>query len=131
MVLCTVRLTNSTPPSSPAAAVSRSSKAMALSTAGSPNTRANTNDSRPATSPAIMPRTSNDLTMVGLLLLMAGEAEQMPAVVDELVQHLARDDRRRALVHADQVEQSQQDHAREQGPRRELAQRDRGRYWCL
>src|SRR5262245_20418743 len=89
--------------------------------AGSPTSSANTNAASPATRPATMPRTSNVRTMS-----VAGEAEQVPAVVQELVDQLAGEHRGGALVHADQVQQRQQHDPGEHGPRGELAQRDRG-----
>src|ERR1700754_2177621 len=99
---------------------------MPPSSAGSPKTRANTNAIRPATSPASIPRTSSERTMVLPVLCrsVAGEGEQVPAVVDELVDHLAREDRRGPLVHPDEVQEGEQDHAGEHRPRSDLPEGD-------
>src|ERR1700754_4669841 len=124
MLLCTPRLTSSSPPCSPAAWAAPCSNARPPSRAGSPNTRAKTNAISPATRPASIPRTSSDLT-IAACRSVAGEAEQVPTVVDELVQHFAREHRGGSLVEADEVEQGQEDHPAEQRPRGDLAQRDR------
>src|SRR4051794_16007288 len=91
-----------------------SSKAIALSTCGSPNTFAKTNASRPAARPASMPRIRSPRTVFEPSMpLVAGEAEEMASVVDPLVQGHALHDRRRALLGADEVEQQRRDQREE------------------
>src|SRR5262245_2792493 len=96
---------------------------MALPTAGSPAIQANTNAAIPATSPASMPRRSSLPTTMRTARLVAGEAEQVPPVVQELVHVRTRDHRRGALVAGDEVDEQQQEEA-EHGPRPEPPHRD-------
>src|SRR3954453_14704241 len=89
-----------------------SSKSMAAWTWGSPTAYANANASRPAARPASMPRTSRARTMTSPLV--AGEAEEVATVVHELVDEGAGEDRRGALLGADEVQQHDREHAREE-----------------
>lgn len=57
---------------------------------------------------------------------VAGEAEQVPTVVDVLVDHAAGEERRRALVQPDQVKEGEQQRAAEDRPGQDLADRDGG-----
>src|SRR2546430_2781878 len=93
---------------------------MAVLTAGSPAIQATPNSATPAASPAAMPRISSVLVTAASV---AGEAEQVPAVVHELVHVRAGHDRQGALVHADEVDEGQQGEPEER-PRPQLAQRD-------
>src|SRR4051812_12204683 len=74
---------------------------------GSAKIRANTNATRPATAPASTPRPISCFSIFGCPLpggSVAGEAEEVPAVVEELVDHHALAEHRgRALVDADEV----------------------------
>jgi hypothetical protein len=56
---------------------------------------------------------------------VAGEAEQVAAVVQELVDIHARNERCRALLGADEIEREQQHQPGEDRPRQELADRNR------
>src|SRR5262249_8308246 len=105
-----------------AAASLASSYAIARSTDGSPARDANPAPSTPAQNPATRPQISSLLS----ICLVAGEAEQVATVVDELVHVGAGDERRGSLVHPDHVDQQQQGEG-EQCPRRDLAERDGGR----
>jgi len=55
---------------------------------------------------------------------MAGESEQMPSVVDELVDIHSADEGRRALLRADEVNRQQENETGENRPRQQLANRD-------
>src|SRR4051812_23885363 len=79
------------------------SKSIAAWTGGSPSAYATGNASRPAARPTSMPRTSSER-----ITLMAGEAEQVPAVVHELVDARARDERGDALFGADEVDEDEE-----------------------
>src|ERR1700712_3511157 len=99
------------------------SKSIACWTCGSPTTYATTTASSPAASPASMPLMSRGRTTVGLV---AGEAEQGPAVVHELVDVAAGDHRCRALLGSDEVDQDQCDDPREDRVGQQLARRGDG-----
>src|SRR5688500_13772561 len=109
MVLCTTRLTSSG--SSPApwlcAAPWVASKAIAWSMGPSPNKVAKRYATTPAARPTNMPRTSRARADISAApsRSVAGEAEQVPSVVDELVHRRAGDERGDALLGADEVEQ--------------------------
>src|SRR5437868_4834134 len=109
MLACTVRLKMSGPDGSggspivlfsASCAASRPvSYAMAALMTGSAKMRANRNASSPAKAPARMPR-----PMSFLSTSVAGEAEEVPRVVDELVDgHVVAEHRGHALVDADEV----------------------------
>src|SRR5215469_11607314 len=121
-VLCTVRLTSSGSGASPAIWRTCSSKPIARLTCGSPNSHAKPNARSPASAPASMPLTSSDRTMA--LGLMAGEAEQVAPVVDEFVDVHAGEDRRRALLGADEIERHQTNQPGKDRPRQDFPQRD-------
>src|SRR2546430_12337096 len=105
------------------------SNAMARSTCGSPNTLAKTNASAAATTPTSMPRINRlRAVMAAAPALVAGEAEQVPAVVGELVHPLAGRERRGALLGADEVDRHDGQQQAEHGPRQQLPDRDRHRY---
>src|SRR5215467_5119490 len=96
---------------------------MALSTCGSPNSLAKPNASSPAITPTIMPRIRRLLTM-GEARLVAGEAEQVPSVVHELMHVHAGDDGGGALLDPDEIERQHEQGAEDQ-PRGDLAHGDR------
>src|SRR4051794_11494894 len=96
---------------------------------GSPKMEANANASSPATAPSSIPRTSRERTMVACPLV-AGEAEEVPGVVHELVDGSAGEQRRGAFFGADEVDQHEHDHAGEDRVRHELARRDDGGRCC-
>src|SRR5690242_430276 len=77
---------------------------MAAWIAGSARIRANTNATKPASAPASMPRATSCRSM-SRAGSVAGEAEEVPRVVDELVDLRAAERRHRALVDADEVVQ--------------------------
>src|SRR4051812_16562724 len=100
---------------------------MARSIAGSPASDAKPVDTSPAHSPATRPHSSRFLSTARRLV--AGEAEEMPAVVHPLVEHVPRRQRRRALLDTDRVQQREQ-REREQRPRPDVIKRDGGRMEC-
>src|ERR1044071_7562406 len=111
-VSCIERLTSG---ASSDGGASDSSNAIAVRICGSPKTRPNNHMSTPAARPASMPRISSPRTSFWeSTALVAGEAEQVPGVVHELVERHAREDRRRALFGADEVEQHDRQQRREQ-----------------
>src|SRR5215469_9300095 len=122
-VLCTARLTSGGSGASPAIWCICSSKPIARLTCGSPNSHAKAKARSPASAPASMPLTSSARTMA--LGLMAGEAEQVPSVVDEFVDVHAGEDRRRALLGADEIERHQANQPSKDRPRQDFPQRDR------
>src|SRR5262249_20132098 len=101
-----------------------SSTRMAASTDGSATNRANRAASAPAAQPAAIPRR----TLAPIMLAsVAGNAEQMPGVVEELVQHAARGEQAvrgergdRALIERDEVHRDQQRQQRAERRDREL-----------
>src|SRR4051794_17488634 len=97
-----------------------SSKSMAAWTCGSPKAYAKAKASTPAARPASMPRTSRARTMPASV---AGEAEQVAAVVHELVDEGAGEQRRRALLGADEVHEHDEDHPGEQDVGQQLGGR--------
>src|SRR3954452_5172992 len=104
------------------------SKAMARSTCGSPNTWANTNASAAPTTPTSMPRINRwRAVMTAGPALVAGEAEQVPAVVGGLVHPLAGRERGGALLGADEVNRHDGQQQAENGPRQQLPDRNRYR----
>src|SRR5262249_1864625 len=109
---CTVRLTSSGPPMSAAACAS--SKAMARLMDGSPNSRPNRSASSPATAPTSIPRTSRERAVTAGSV--AGEAEQVPAVVGELVHPLPAEYRQGALFGTDEVDGDHGEQQAEDGP---------------
>ena len=100
--------------SSPAGTDWAASHAIAWSSGGSPTTRAKPAASSPPQSPASSPQISSVRSMSSV----TREAEQMPAVVEELVQRVIGDG-------PDEVDLREQRDP-EQGPREQLAQRDDG-----
>jgi hypothetical protein len=58
---------------------------------------------------------------------MTGETEEVAAVVEEFVDIHARDERRRPLFGADEIDCQQKKEAAEDGPWQKLAGRDSGR----
>jgi hypothetical protein len=58
---------------------------------------------------------------------VAGKGEEVTAVVDELVDGVATDQRQRALLGPDEVQQHEHHGAEEDGVRGEVADGDRGR----
>ena len=56
---------------------------------------------------------------------MTGEAEKMPPVVQEFVDIHAGDQRRGALLRADEIEREQEEKSAEDRPRHDLTERDR------
>src|SRR5580698_4163374 len=127
IVLCTSRLTNSGSGASPAIWCMCSSKPIARSTWGSPNTQAKLKASRPATTPASMPLTSRALTIVGSPKSVAGKAEQMPPVVDEFVDIHAGEDRGRPLFRADEIERQKENQPAKDRPGQDFANRNGNR----
>src|SRR5579875_906309 len=98
---------------------------MARSTCGSPNSEAKPKARTPANRPASIPRISKPRTTGRPSASVAGEAQQMPSVVDELVNVHAGNERGGALLGADEVEGEQGEQSAEYRPRQNLAQRDR------
>jgi hypothetical protein len=80
---------------------------------------------QPAAGTGDQPADSRFLT-IALSPSVAGEAEQMAAVVEELVDVAARHDREGTLVHANEIDE-QQKRACEERPWPQLAERDRRR----
>src|SRR6516162_463132 len=78
---------------------------MALLMTGSAKMRAKMNPSTPATNPDSAPRRMTRISTNGPGgRLVAGEAEEVPRVVHELVDHhVVAEQRGHALVHADEV----------------------------
>src|SRR5262245_37347484 len=103
-----------------------SSTAMAPSTWGSPKTSAKPNASRPAITPTIMPRISRARTIAGPPVLVAGEAEQVPSVVHELMHVHAGDDGGGPLLDPDEIERQHEQDAEDQ-PGGDRAHRNRDR----
>src|SRR2546423_15365586 len=99
---CTLRLTSSGA-AMPGIACP-SSKAMARSICGSPKMVAKTNASAAPTTPTSIPRTRRLRAVMATTRLVAGEAEQVPAVVGELVHPLAGHQRGGALLGTDAVD---------------------------
>src|SRR5215203_1711204 len=90
--------------------------------------QATTKATTPAATPASIPRMSRLLAMTWLPRLrpgsVAGEAEQVPAVVHELVHPRPGQDRGGALFRAHEVDQQRAHDEREDRPGQQLAQRD-------
>src|SRR6266487_1199331 len=128
-VSCTVRETSSGAGAAPASRACWSSKAIACPTCGSPKIHAKTRARAPAASPASIPRTSSVLISMWRRTprSVAGEAEQVTAVVHELVHVVPTDQGRRALFGADEVDHKQAENGGEHGPRKDLPQRDADR----
>src|SRR3954471_2806304 len=84
-----------------------SSHAIALSIWGSPNSLANTKASTPAARPTSIPRIRSPRAARAPSIgdLVAGEAEEVAAVVDPLVERHARHEARGALLGADEVDE--------------------------
>src|SRR5689334_16255474 len=98
---------------------------MACWICGSPSTNATTNATAPATPPASSPRTSSGPT--ALVASVAGAGEQVPWVVQELVDRAPRDQRQRPLLGPAEVEEDHQREAGQHGVRQQLTRRgDRG-----
>src|ERR1700756_1090038 len=94
---------------------------MAAWICGSAKIRANTNANNPPIAPASTPRSTNCFSMFGCPSTqagsVAGETEEVPRVVDELVDdHAVAEHRRGALVDADAVVQGQRDDHRAAEP---------------
>src|SRR5260370_38636431 len=96
------------------------SNAIAWSIDVSPIVCANPKAIKPPARPESSPRPSRRL----IIELVAGEGEEVAAVVHELVQVAARDDRGRALLDADEVDQREEKRQDEDRPARNVAQRD-------
>src|SRR6266568_661042 len=106
---------------------------MAALMTGSAKIRANTNVSSPPTAPASTPRRMSFFSMPGLPAggLVAGEAEEVPGVVDELVDvHVVAGHRQRALVHSDEVVDRQRQEEGGGQPQRRPRQRQHDRSGC-
>src|SRR5215469_15011637 len=93
---------------------------MAWLMTGSANRRAKMNPSTPAANPDSAPRRMTRISISGPGgRLVAGEAEEVPRVVHELVDHhVVAEQRGHALVHADEVvDRQRQEHgnAQDQG----------------
>src|SRR3984957_3319121 len=136
------------------------SKAMALSTAGSPIVFNMPKASSPAKKPTIIPRHNKDPVVITIILnansrrralrsqakastrpraaaaanplagvqihrLVAGEAEEMAAVVHKFMHIHALDDRSRALLRADEIDAEQANEAAENDPGKHFANWDR------
>src|SRR5215468_998664 len=82
---------------------------MAWLMTGSAKMRAKMNPSTPAANPASAPRRMTRISMwSSCCRSVAGEAEEVPRVVHELVDHhVVAEQRGHALVHADQVVEGQ------------------------
>src|SRR5688572_14474932 len=100
---------------------------MAASTGGSPTSVAKKKPRPPARRPASMPRIRSDRTIYSSCRSVAGETEEVAGVVDPLVYRLPTDDRGDALLVADDVDQGQHHHAREDQPGKPFTNRNRGR----
>src|SRR4051794_40971179 len=126
-VLCTARLTSSC---SCGPVSWADSKSMAACTGASPKALANRNPTTPATAPTIIPRMSSRRTDINRTGSVAREAEEVPAVVHELVHGLAGDHAQDALLDAHEIQEDRGEHAAERQPGRELppadGDRDRG-----
>src|SRR5215207_2238533 len=125
MLACTPRVKSSTPWSWPPACAS--SNATARSITGSTNARAKTNAATLAIAPASRPRAIIRFSIVRVLRCgsVAGEAEQVPGVVGELVHRgVAAEHRRRSLIQADEVEHEQGEESRRRQPHHGLGGRD-------
>src|SRR5262249_6170690 len=98
---------------------------------GSATIRANTTASSPPAAPASTPRRRSFFSMPGCPAaagLVAGEAEEMPGVMDELVDvHVVAENRDRALVNADEVIHRQRQQRRGGQPQRSSRQRQDNR----
>src|SRR2546421_5443899 len=105
-----------------------SSKAMARSICGSPKMVAKTNASAAPTTPTSIPRTRRLRAVMATTRLVAGEAEQVPAVVGELVHPLAGHERGGALLGTDEIDRHHGQQQAEDGPGQQLPDRDRCRY---
>src|SRR5229473_466352 len=88
---------------------------MARPTTGSMKIRANTNASTPASAPASRPRAITRFCIFGNPRSVAGEAEEMAGVVDELVDvGVATEDGGSTLIDPDEI---QHDEGQENGAR--------------
>src|ERR1700733_14442255 len=101
----------------------RVSKAMALSTSGSPTHRANAKAKRPASRPTSIPRTSR-LLAIRKMFLVTGEAEQMPSVMHEFVHVAAMNQRGSPLLCADKVDRQQHQQTAKHSPGQKLTDRN-------
>src|SRR6266851_3855500 len=128
-VCWTLRETISGPGAIPAILSWASSKAMAWPTWGSPKIQAKTRARAAAASPVSMPRTSKLRIMMVCCSRpsVAREAEQVPAIVHELVHVVPADQGGGALLGADEVEEQQAQHGGEDRPRHDLPHRDADR----
>src|SRR6202034_699484 len=99
------------------------SKAIAVSTAGSPKVLAQPNASRPARRPTMKPRKTSRPTMFcasGALALVAGKTQQMTCVMDELMHAHAIEDRGGTLFGTHEVHGDSHDDDTEDGPGHDL-----------
>src|SRR5215471_4147946 len=96
---------------------------------GSAKIRANTNATSPPATPASTPRTISFHSTPGHPPgSVAGEAEEVPSVVHELVDvHVVPAQRHRALVNADEVVHRQGDERGDRQPQRRLRNRQHDR----
>src|SRR6266566_274658 len=97
---------------------------------GSAKIRAKANASRPAIAPARMPRRMSFLSMPATdpVRSVAGEAEEVPRVVHELVDgHGLAEHRRRALVDADEVVHRDREERGAEQPEQTLGERQGNR----
>src|SRR2546423_11216114 len=97
-----------------------SSKAMARSICGSPKMVAKTNASAAPTTPTSIPRTRRLRAVMATTRLVAGEAEQVPAVVGELVHPLAGHERGGALLGTDEIDRHHGQQQAGDGPGQQL-----------
>src|ERR1700716_3496248 len=98
------------------------SKAIALSTCGSPAHRANANTRRPATRPTNIPRRSSVRVINGWP--GARKAGEMASGVEKPGNPAAMNKGNGFLFRTDEIDQKQHQQATEQSPRQELAQRN-------
>src|SRR5439155_16585231 len=108
--------------------VCASSNPMACATCGSPNTVANRYASAAAATPTSMPRISRARADMEVpRRSVAGEAEQVPAVVGELVHPVPRNQGGGALFGADEVDRHHRQKQAEDGPGQQLPHRNSNR----
>src|SRR5471032_858504 len=125
-VLCTSRLTSSSSGASPCICAMCSSKAIALSICGSPNTLAKPKARIPASKPTSMPRTSNWPVMSCSLKSVAREAKQVASVVHEFMDIHALDQRSSALLRANEINRQHQQQADKDRPRQDFTEGNGG-----
>src|SRR5581483_4077276 len=106
-----------------ASACADSSRAIAESSRGSPKILAKPKARMPAIRPTIIPRTSSAPTMAKTPLV-AGEAEEVPPVVDEFVYVGAVENGECALLHADEIDRHEGKEPDKDRPRKQLADGD-------